>query len=81
MRRQKIYLDTSVISYLYQEDAPEKMKDTLKLWEAIKRGRYEVCISNIVMNEIYECGEEKLFILLEYLIHSIKCMGYSCAIK
>ena len=67
MRRQKIYLDTSVISYLYQEDAPEKMKDTLKLWEAIKRGRYEVCISNIVMNEIYECGEEKLFILLEYL--------------
>lgn len=39
MRRQKIYLDTSVISYLYQEDAPEKMKDTLKLWEVIKRGR------------------------------------------
>lgn len=67
MRKQKIYLDTSVVSYLYQEDAPEKMKDTLKLWEILKRGRYEVCISNIVMNEIYECGEEKLCILLEYL--------------
>lgn len=35
----------------------------------------------IMMDEIYECGEEKLFILLEYLIRSIKCMGYSCAIK
>lgn len=67
MRKQRIYLDTSVVSYLHQEDAPEKMRDTLKLWEILKRGRYEVCISNIVMNEIYECGEEKLRILLEYL--------------
>ena len=67
MKKQKIYLDTSVVSYLHQEDAPEKMRDTLKLWEILKRGRYEVCISNIVMNEIYECEEEKLHILLEYL--------------
>ena len=67
MRKQKVYLDTSVVSYLYQEDSPEKMQDTLKLWEIFKSHRYEVCISNIVMNEIYECGEEKLRILLEYL--------------
>ena len=67
MRKQKIYLDTSVVSYLYQEDSPEKMHDTLKLWEIFKSNRYEVCISNIVMNEIYECGEEKLRIVLEYL--------------
>ena len=37
------------------------------MWEILKRGRYETCISNIVMNEIYECEEEKLRILLEYL--------------
>ena len=67
MRKQKIYLDTSVVSYLHQEDAPEKMKDTLKLWEILKKGRYEVCISNIVMNEIQECSEEKLHRLLDYL--------------
>ena len=24
MKRLKVYLDTSVVSYLYQEDAPEK---------------------------------------------------------
>ena len=36
MKKQKIYLDTSVISYLHQEDAPEKMRDTLKLWEILK---------------------------------------------
>lgn len=36
MRRLKVYLDTSVVSYLYQEDAPEKMKDTLELWELFR---------------------------------------------
>ena len=67
MRKQKIYLDTSVVSYLYQEDVPEKMQDTLKLWDIFKRQRYEVYISDIVLNEIYECNEEKLQILLNYL--------------
>lgn len=26
MRKLKVYLDTSVVSYLYQEDAPEKCR-------------------------------------------------------
>lgn len=30
MRKSKVYLDTSVISHLLQEDVPEKMKDTRK---------------------------------------------------
>jgi hypothetical protein len=38
MRKLKVYLDTSVISYLYQLDAPEKMKDTLELWELLGGG-------------------------------------------
>ena len=42
-------------------------KDTLKLWDIFKRRRYEVYISDIVLNEIYECNEEKLRILLNYL--------------
>jgi predicted nucleic acid-binding protein len=39
MKRLKIYLDTSVISYLQQEDAPERMKDTLALWKQFERLR------------------------------------------
>ena len=35
----KIYLDTSVISYLLQTDAPEKMEETGRLWEKLKEGR------------------------------------------
>lgn len=31
MRKLKVYLDTSVISHLQQEDVPEKMRETLEL--------------------------------------------------
>ena len=67
MKRLKVYLDTSVVSYLHQEDAPEKMQDTLSLWELFKQGVYEVYVSDIVFREIDRCSEEKLNILLDYL--------------
>lgn len=67
MRKLKVYLDTSVVSYLHQEDAPEKMKDTLALWDAFRQGRYEVYLSDIVINEIGGCTQEKLSLLLDYL--------------
>lgn len=34
----KVYLDTSVISYLDQQDAPEKMQETREIWEILKTG-------------------------------------------
>ncbi len=40
MRKLKVYLDTSVISHLLQEDVPEKMADTRKLWEMFKDGKW-----------------------------------------
>lgn len=67
MQKLKVYLDTSVISYLHQEDSPEKMQDTLKLWKNFKNQEYEVYISDIVINEIAACTEEKLNILMDYL--------------
>jgi len=67
MRKPKIYLDTSIISHLYQLDVPEKMKDTLALWKDIKQGDYNICISNVVLNEIAENSEMKRQILLEHL--------------
>ena len=41
MRKLKVYLDTSVISHLLQEDVPEKMADTRRLWEMFKAGKFE----------------------------------------
>lgn len=63
----RIYLDISVISYLYQIDAEEKMKVTREVWELLKEEKFEVCISNIVIDEIEECFEEKRIILKTYL--------------
>lgn len=68
MKRLKVYLDTSIISYLYQLDAPEKMEETQKLWKILKdRDLYEVYISDIVISEISKCSEEKLTILMDCL--------------
>jgi len=63
----KVYLDTSVISYLDQKDAEEKMKETQELWKLLKINKYEVVISNIALLEISECGAEKRDKLIEYI--------------
>lgn len=63
----KIYLDTSVISYLDQRDAPEQMNETREVWEIFKKGRYEIFISDVVVYEINKCGVEKRKTLLDYL--------------
>lgn len=68
MRKLKVYLDTSVVSYLCQVDAPEKMQNTLDLWNLFKNKIYEVYISDIVIREISGCNAEKLKILLDYLV-------------
>jgi len=67
MRKQKIYLDTSVVSHLDQQDAPDKMNDTLAFWEEIKRGLYEVYISGVVIDELMKNVEPKQSILLSHL--------------
>ena len=67
MRKLKIYLDTSVISYLKQDDAPDKMNDTSKFWGEIKQGKYDVYISNITLEEVGRCYEPKREIMFNYL--------------
>ena len=66
-RRLKIYLDTSVISHLKQDDVPEKMADTLRLWDIFKQGIYDVCLSQVTLQELDECPEPKRSLLKEYL--------------
>ena len=59
MRKLKIYLDTSVISHLFADDVPDKMADTLALWEDLKAGKYVVVLSNVTIAELNKCGEPK----------------------
>ena len=41
-KKLKMYRDTSVVSYLLQEDVPEKMEITNRLWELFKQGQFEL---------------------------------------
>ena len=67
MRKLKVYLDTSVISHLLQEDVPEKMSDTRKLWEMFKDEKYDVYLSAVTLREIQNCPEPKKTQLVDYL--------------
>jgi len=67
LKKQKIYLDTSVVSHLQAPDTPEKMLDTIKLWEDIKNSKYEVYISNVTIGEINDCNEPKRSFMLDKL--------------
>jgi len=37
LRKLKVYLDTSIVSCLDQQDAPDKMNETLRLWELFRQ--------------------------------------------
>ncbi|MDR0486261.1 MAG: PIN domain-containing protein [Elusimicrobiota bacterium] len=67
IRKFKVYLDTSVISYLSQDDTPEKMKETLDFWDAVKTGLFDVFISTAVIEEINKCPNPKRGFMLERL--------------
>lgn len=66
-KRIRVYLDTSVISYLDQQDAPNRMKETQEVWEILKTDEYEVVISDIALSEIEECDEDKFKKLINYI--------------
>ena len=67
-RKTKIYLDTSVLSYLKQEDSPERTSATLKFWEELKtRTDVEIYLSDVTLAEISDCYEPKKSFMQEKL--------------
>lgn len=67
MEKLKVYLDTSVISYLDQQDTPEKMADTQALWKKFEKGDFDIYLSWLTLQELNECPETKKNILISYL--------------
>jgi predicted nucleic acid-binding protein len=66
MGKLKLYLDTSIISHLDQDDVPDKMAETRLLWDKIKAGVYEVVISDVDIQELNKCAETKRNVLYQY---------------
>ena len=65
----KIYLDTSVISALFDERTPERLEMTSNLWS--KLNEYDVFISELVLNEIERANKEnrdKMFLAIKDFI-------------
>jgi len=64
LRKLKIYLDTSVINFLFADDAPEKKEVTVDFFENYL-DNYDVFISEYVIREIMKTkNPEKLELLL-----------------
>lgn len=72
-KRIRVYVDTSVVSYLDQQDAPDKMAETKEVWTLLKKGDYEIVISTLVIDELQKCKEPKRTVLLDKL-KEIDCM-------
>ena len=67
LRKLSVYLDTSVISYLQQEDSPERMSDTNRLWNKFEKNEFRIFLSQVTLNEVEHCPEPKRSLLYEYL--------------
>ena len=52
MRQLRVYLDTSVINFLFADDAPEKRDATWAFFERAKRQGVPLFISPVVIDEI-----------------------------
>ena len=59
MKKLKMYLDTSIISFVYADDAPEKQSITLEFFEKYL-SVYDVYISDLVVTEIENTQETSL---------------------
>ena len=60
MKKHKIYLDTSVINFLFADDAPEKKEITIDFFaNFIKKSKYETYISPFVIDEIQATKDKK----------------------
>ncbi len=66
-RKLKVYLDTTVVSHLWQLDVPEKMNETLGLWEEFKKNRFDIYLSQLTLEEVDKCTEEKREKLAKHL--------------
>jgi predicted nucleic acid-binding protein len=58
MKAPKVYLDTSIFNLALDDKNPDKRDLTRQFFAAVKSGKYEVFISDIVMLEINEALPE-----------------------
>ncbi len=59
MKKLRVYLDTSVINFLFADDAPEKMAATRAFFARAKRMAIPLFISQVVVDEIARTRDDR----------------------
>jgi len=49
MKKPQLYLETSVWNFYFADDAPEKKEITHTFFKKIKKGEYEIFVSDVVI--------------------------------
>lgn len=52
MRKTKLYLDTSVPSFLFADDSPDRKEITSRFWTLLTIGIFDVAISEVLLVEV-----------------------------
>jgi hypothetical protein len=58
MRKLSIYVETSVRSHAFAEDAPESKKETDIFFADARQGKYDLFVSDVVMGEFERASDE-----------------------
>ncbi len=68
MKKIKIFLDTSIPSFLFADDSTDKKNVTIQFWDLLKIGVFDVYVSDVLFIEINRAQKP----LRENLIQSIR---------
>lgn len=79
-KRPTVYIETTVPSYIFNDRYPEKQKVAKKLFDLIKRGRFEAYVSSTVIKELQAASEPRRSELVK-LIKGIKSLPETEAAK
>ncbi|OGX11657.1 MAG: hypothetical protein A2Y42_03135 [Omnitrophica WOR_2 bacterium GWB2_45_9] len=71
MHKPKLYLDTTIPSYVFNSHVPDKQTAARKLFEYIDKEKAEAYISTVVVRELSKTGEDYLKDRLFALIKNI----------
>jgi predicted nucleic acid-binding protein len=68
MRKQKIYLETTLFNYYFDEDRGFAHEGTVKLFDDIAAGKYEAFTSRFVIDELNDAPEAKREKMLDLIL-------------
>ncbi|MFQ5715296.1 MAG: type II toxin-antitoxin system VapC family toxin [Candidatus Scalinduaceae bacterium] len=66
-KKLKLYFDTSIFNFALADDVPKEKEVTQKLFDEVRKGRYEAYVSEVVIREVNRASEEKAKSLIDLI--------------